>query len=200
MGTVFTIGHSKHAIAYFLELLKRHRINCVVDVRSVAASRFNPQYNKKSLSESLKQQNIAYLHFANEFGARRSAAALLDEDGKVDFEKVRASEDFRGGIKRLKEGIQKGFTIALMCAEAEPLECHRFGMISPALEEEGIEVKHILKTGNLLTNTEVELQMVQKFEKQLHKGTTRKPFRSSSKRAEAYRMLNQKIGYTPGGE
>ncbi|MBK9017229.1 MAG: DUF488 family protein [Saprospiraceae bacterium] len=78
----------------------------------------------------MKQNDITYLHFGREFGARHTSVMLHDDEGKVDFEKVRATADFRTGVERLQEGIEKGYFPALMCAEADPLECHRFSMIS----------------------------------------------------------------------
>ena len=80
-----------HQIDFFHELLKAYSINCLIDVRSVAASFYNPQYNKEPLSNFLKANGINYLHFAEEFGARHTDPDLLDEDGNVDFEKVRKS-------------------------------------------------------------------------------------------------------------
>src|SRR5881227_321241 len=130
---IYTIGHSSHQIDYFLELLKIFSINCVIDVRSIAASSYNPQFNKEPLSNFLKNNQIAYLHFAEEFGARHTDPDLLDEEGKVDFEKVRMAWLFKSGVERLWKGVEKGFIIALMCSEAEPFDCHRFSMISIAL-------------------------------------------------------------------
>src|SRR5687768_3982537 len=95
---IYTIGHSTHEIGYFLELLKEYGVNCLVDVRSVAASRYNPQYNQKSLSKSLLDNDIQYFHFAEEFGARHTNPELLDEEGKVDFTKVQNSSSFKYGV------------------------------------------------------------------------------------------------------
>src|SRR6188768_4213748 len=113
---IFTVGHSNHPLEFFLELIKSHSISCLVDVRSVAASSYNPQYNKEFFSNTLKQNGIRYLHFAEEFGARHTDPDLLDADGKVNFELVRKSWNFKKGVERLCEEIEKGFTIALMCS------------------------------------------------------------------------------------
>jgi uncharacterized protein (DUF488 family) len=169
MPTIYTIGHSTHPADYFLELLTTHSINCVVDVRSVPASRFNPQFNKNRLAEFLGKNNITYLHFAQEFGARRTDPSLLDEERRVDFGKVRASEDFKKGIERIRQGVEKGFSIALMCAESDPLECHRFLMISTALQDAGFEVRHILKDKSSLSNSQLEDQLLKKYHKKLVK-------------------------------
>jgi uncharacterized protein (DUF488 family) len=198
MRTIFTVGHSTHPIEHFISLLKTHQINCLVDVRSVAASRFNPQYNKQKLSDTLKDEGIAYLHFAEEFGARKTDPALMDEGGKVDFEKVRTSKEFISGIDRLKQGIEKGFRIALMCAEAQPLDCHRFCMISPALQEEGFEVLHILKDKTLLGNKELEQQLLLTYSKKLFKRLIYPSDISLEQNLKAaYRWKNKQMGYKP---
>lgn len=195
MQEIFTIGHSTHPIELFLKLVQSNGINCIVDVRSIPASRFNPQYNKKALQNSLAENNILYMHFEKEFGARQTNPAVLNDAGQVDFEKVRHSSDFRNGITRLKDGTQKGYTIALMCAEAEPLECHRFGMITPALKESGFDVRHILKDNSLLSTEDLEVQLLQKFKKKISVtdmyADTREQLRT------AYKLLNASMGYKP---
>jgi uncharacterized protein (DUF488 family) len=195
--TIYTIGHSNHPAEYFLELLHAHKINCIVDVRSTAASRFNPQYNKKALSDFLKKHGIAYLHLPEEFGARHNHPALVNAEGKVDFEKVRDTKKFRQGMERLCQGINKGFRIALMCAESEPLDCHRFSMISFALDGAGFNVQHILKDKTLESNAELEARLLRQYEKKF-KG--RDIFSEEAGRERlniAYRLKNKEIAYTP---
>lgn len=190
---IYTIGHSTHTFEYFLHILQSHGIDCVVDVRSIAASRFNPQYNKKSFQDSLKKNDILYMHFDKEFGARQSNSLILNSAGQVDFEKVRKSPDFLNGIERLKEGIRKGYTVCLMCAEAEPLDCHRFGMITPALKNTGFNVKHILKDNTLISTEELENKLLEKFKKKL--ADTDRYTNRIEKLKHAYQLLNEKIGY-----
>lgn len=192
---IFTIGHSTHPIEHFLHLLQSHGVDCVVDVRSIAASRFNPQFNKKALQDSLEKNNIRYMHFDREFGARQSDPSILNDAGQVDFEKIRQSSSFQHGIQRLNEGAQKGYTIALMCAEAEPLDCHRFAMITPALKDSGFEVRHILKDNALTTTEELEEQLLQKFRKKLPADDL---YSNRNKKLEtAYKLLNIQMGYKP---
>lgn len=193
---IYTIGHSTHPIDYFLELLNQYSITCLVDVRSIAASRFNPQFNKKSLADSLKNNNIAYLHFAEEFGARQTNPNVLDEEGRVDFGKVRKSKPFEQGIGRVREGVKKGFNIALMCAESDPLTCHRFSMVSIALKDE-FEILHILKDKTVITNGQLEQQLLKKYEKKISKldmFDSTKPIDRLLK--IAYQLKNKEIGYS----
>ncbi len=199
MSSIYTVGHSTHELVYFLKLLQMHHINCLVDVRSVAASNYNPQYNKDMLSVFLKNNDIKYLHFSKEFGARQTDKELLDNSGQLDFEKVHHAPHFRQGIERLKQGIAKGYTIALMCAEGEPLDCHRFGMVSTALVQDGIDVLHIMKDGSLKTHQELEKELIKKYEKRLPRPdifTTRISKQEQLK--VAYRLQNKDIAYAPG--
>ncbi len=195
---IYTVGHSTHQIDYFLDLLKAYSINCLIDVRSLAASSYNPQYNKEPLSNFLKNKGITYLHFAEEFGARHTDPDLLDEEGKVDFEKVRKSWLFKNGVERLWLGLDKGFTIALMCSEGEPFDCHRFSMISIALEKDGFEVKHILKDKTLKSNADLEKQLLRKYDKKIPKPDIFQTNISADDQLKAaYRLRNKEIAFSP---
>lgn len=195
---IYTIGHSTHQIEYFLELLKKYSITYLIDVRSVAASSYNPQYNKDPLSNFLKTHNIIYSHFGDEFGARHTDIDLLDEDGKVDFEKVRKSWHFKSGLEKLRSGIDKGFTIVLMCSESDPFDCHRFSMVSIALEKDGFDVVHILKDKTTKTNRELESQLLKKYERKLPTPNIFEPnITSDDQLKAAYRFRNKEIAFSP---
>ena len=195
---IYTVGHSTHSIEVFLDLLKTYSINCLIDVRSVAASSYNPQYNKEPLSNFLKANDIIYLHFSEEFGARHSDPDLLDDEGKVDFELVRKSYSFKKGVERLWQGLDKGYTIALMCSESEPFDCHRFSMVSIALEKDGFAVKHILKNKTLKTNSDLENQLLKKYEKKIPQPDMFNPAISLDDQLKAaYRLRNKEIAFSP---
>ena len=196
--TIYTVGHSTHPIEVFLDLLKAYSINCLIDVRSVAASSYNPQYNKEPLTNFLKTNGITYMHFAEEFGARHTDPDLLDDEGKVNFELVRKSWNFKQGVERLWQGIDKGFTIALMCSESEPFDCHRFSMVSIALEKDGFDVKHILKDKTLKTNAQLESQLLKKYEKKIPQPDMFQPNITLEDRLKAaYRLRNKEIAFSP---
>jgi len=169
-----------------------------VDVRSLAASSYNPQYNKEPLSNFLKASKITYLHFAEEFGARHTDPDLLDEDGKVNFDLVRKSWHFKRGVDRLWQGIDKSFTIALMCSESDPFECHRFSMVSVALERDGFDVKHILRDKSIKTNTQLESELLKKYEKKVPQPDIFHPNISKEDQLKvAYRLRNKEIAFSP---
>ena len=197
---LYTVGHSSQSLEEFLSLLQRHSINCVVDVRSVPASKFAPQFNEESLKRFLKLHNVQYLPFGDEFGARRTDC--INDDGQVDFEMAVTTPLFQQGAERLMKGLNRGFSIALMCSEADPLECHRFSLVSRYFHNQGIEVFHILKDGNLATQGEVEKRMVNEFlhSRKYHLAEVDELFGSYTAEAQlrdAYKLKNKEIGYKP---
>lgn len=195
---IYTVGHSTHQLDYFLELLKEYGVTCLIDVRSVAASSYNPQYNQEPLKNFLKSNGITYLHFAEEFGARHTDPDLLDDEGKVDFEKVRKSWAFKNGVERIWQGLDKGFVISLMCSESEPFDCHRFSMVSIALDKDGFDVKHIMKDKTLKTNADLENQLLKKYDKKLPKPDMFNPnITLEDQLKEAYRLKNKEIAFSP---
>lgn len=142
-NVLYSIGHSSQSFEEFLQMLQSQRINVIVDVRSIPASKYSPQFNKEPLRASLSRHNISYMHFGEEFGARRTDA--LDEYNNVNFEKAATTSNFQKGVERIKHGLEKGYRIAFMCSEANPLECHRFALVSRYFHEHGTEVMHIMR-------------------------------------------------------
>ena len=143
--TVLTIGHSTHALDAFTALLRQHHVTAVADVRSAPYSRFNPQYNRKPLTEALKAQGMRYVYLGRELGGRSDDPACY-EDGRVRYDRVAATESFRNGLDRVMDGAAR-HRIALMCAEKEPLDCHRTLLVARALDERGVDVAHIHADG-----------------------------------------------------
>lgn len=144
---ILTIGHSTHSIEKFIELLRLNGVTAVADVRSSPYSRFNPQFNRENLDQSLKGSRIAYVFLGKELGARSDDPTCY-ENGKVQYGRLAQTTDFRTGIERVIKGGQS-HCIALMCAEKEPLDCHRTLLVSRALEAAGISVAHIHADGRL---------------------------------------------------
>jgi len=144
---VFTIGHSTHPLDEFIALLKRHAVTALADVRSAPFSRFNPQFNKGALARDLKAHGIKYVFLGRELGARSDDPSCY-ENGRVQYGRLARTELFKRGIERVMKGAEE-HRIALMCAEKEPLECHRTLLVARALDEQGLEVTHILGDGQL---------------------------------------------------
>lgn len=146
--TVLTIGHSTHAIEAFIALLRRHHVGAVADVRSAPYSRFNPQFNREPFAEALGAEGIRYVYLGNALGGRSEDPACY-EDGRIRYDRVAATESFRSGLARVVRGAAR-YRVALMCAEKEPIECHRTLLVSRALvDEQGVDVAHIHADGRL---------------------------------------------------
>jgi len=144
---VFTIGHSTHDIEKFIALLRRHQIALVADVRSVPYSRMQPQFNRESLMKALGKWGIEYVFLGVELGARSNDRACY-EKGQVQYHRLAQTQAFHRGIERLEIESER-LRIALMCAEREPLECHRTVLVSRELQAVGLPVMHIHADGHL---------------------------------------------------
>ena len=151
---LFTVGHSNHDIDFFLELLREHSINAVADVRQFPYSKYAPQYNKKNLKKSLFEAGIEYVFLGDLLGARPDDSGCYTEN-HVDFHRLARADFFQDGLERLKKGMMK-FRIALMCAEKDPVMCHRTILICRNLRSEDIQILHILEDSSLEDNTSSE--------------------------------------------
>lgn len=145
---VFTVGHSNHSPEEFIELLLRHRVNEVIDVRSSPYSRYTPHFNREVLSERLEQSRIGYLFLGGELGGRPVDRSCYDAEGRVLYKRLAETDAFDDGIRRIISRADD-YSIALMCTEKEPLECHRTLLVGDALVERGVVVNHILADGSL---------------------------------------------------
>ena len=144
---VFTIGHSNHALGRFLALLSRHSVTAVADVRSAPYSRFCPHFNRETLRSALRDTGIRYSYLGRELGGRSDDPSCY-EDGQIQYDRVARTDTFREGIARVV-GAATSYRIALMCAEKEPLDCHRTLLVARALVAEGNGVVHILGNGEI---------------------------------------------------
>ena len=147
MAEVFTIGHSNHAAVDFLALLHQHDVHAVADVRSVPYSRFNPQFNRDALRRDLTAAGIAYVYLGRELGGRSDDPACYVE-GRICYERVAETQNFKDGLCRLEKGMAD-HRIALMCAEKDPLHCHRTLLVAQTLDLGGTSVEHIHSDGHL---------------------------------------------------
>lgn len=131
---VLTVGHSTHSIGDFVELLKRHEVTAVADVRSAPYSRRCPQFRRQALGRSLRDRGIQYLILGRELGGRSDDPADYGADGRIRFDRLRRKPTFAEGLDRVLRGSE-GYRIALLCAERDPLNCHRFLLVAQALAE-----------------------------------------------------------------
>jgi uncharacterized protein (DUF488 family) len=188
--TLFTIGHSRHSLERFIELLKAAGVTGVADVRSAPMSRFSPHFNKQRLSASLAARDIDYLFLGEQLGGRPERAAMYS-DGVADYEKMAASSEFRAGLAQLRAAAE-AHRIAVMCAEADPLDCHRCLLVGRVLAAAGDDVRHILASGDVVAHAEVEdrlLALENLADRDLLDAAR------ADRLAQAYRARNRKAAY-----
>ena len=148
--TILTIGHSTQSAEAFLALLQQHEVEALADVRSSPFSRFNPQFNRLPLEQFLKANGIRYVFLGKELGARSDDRSCYDH-GRVQYSRLAQTAPFQSGLDRVLQGAAK-YRVALMCAEKEPLECHRTLLVAKALAARGQKVLHIHADGRLETH------------------------------------------------
>lgn len=143
---LYTIGHSNIAIEEFLKLVREYKIETLVDVRSSPYSRYASQFNKERLMLTLTANGIRYIFLGNSLGG------IPKNKSKVKWWKMPSISERR---KLFEEGIQKlidvlsQYRTAIMCAEENPMKCHRRHKIGAEIYRRGIKVKHIRGTGIL---------------------------------------------------
>lgn len=151
MGTkpLFTIGHGSRTSDEFLRLVRKFKIEYLIDVRSQPYSKFNPQFSQNELKWLLEKNGIRYVFMGDSIGGRPKDASCYDADGRVDYEAVKSKSFFLQGIDRLKVAHEKGINVVIMCSEANPCECHRSKLIGRVLDNEKIIVNHIDEKGKI---------------------------------------------------
>jgi len=145
---IFTIGHSNHSLEMFIGLLKSHKIDVLVDVRSKPSSRFSPQFNKEGLEKAVKASGIKYLFMGKELGGRPQGSEFYDNYGFVLYSRIAETPLFLEGIDRLIKGIRT-YRVAVMCSEENPANCHRRLLIGRVIAERGVGVRHIRGDGRI---------------------------------------------------
>lgn len=155
---IYTIGHSNHPIDVFIALLHRHGVSTIGDVRSHPYSRYVTQYSRDALKSALANAGIAYVFLGKELGARSSNPACY-ERGKVQYDRLEQEPGFAEGIRRVIQGAKR-YRIALMCAEKDPLECHRTLLVARRLSESGVPIAHILGDGSLEIRDALESRLL----------------------------------------
>lgn len=186
---IFTVGHSTQSSERFVSLLHKHGITAIADVRSAPYSRHNPQFNREELRATLKAEGIKYVFLGKELGARSDDECCYVDD-KVSYKLLARTELFQAGITRVIEGAAQ-YRIALMCAEKDPLDCHRTILVARELVSRGGKVTHVLSDGALESHEDAMARLVARM------GMSEEDmFRSRSVSiGEAYELQGERIAY-----
>jgi len=187
---LFTIGHSDHEISKFVSLLTRHGVDVVADVRSQPYSRFHSQFNRELLTSLLKQAGIQYVFLGRELGARRAERESY-QGKQARYALIAQLPAFHEGLERLRRGLVT-HRIALLCAEKDPLTCHRTILVCRHLRSEPINIEHILEDGSIETMEQAETRLLDAVG--LHQKDL---FMNRSELVEqAYELQSERIAYT----
>ncbi len=152
--TLHTLGHSRHAIEAFAELARRHGVGVIVDVRGQPYSRFNPQFNRERFRDALAGHGIDYLWFGDRLSGRPKEPEFHGPDGKVLWDKLRRWPALHEGLAEVFERAA-GARLALVCAEEDPMRCHRRFLLTPPLVERGARVLHIRGDGRIVSEDDL---------------------------------------------
>jgi uncharacterized protein (DUF488 family) len=158
---IYSIGYGNRPFDDFLKLLRRHRIDAVADVRSTPHSARFPDFSQPSFESRAKSEGLKYVFLGDLLGARPSDPELY-ENGRASYDAMARSSAFRQGLERVESGSEK-FSIALLCAEKDPIDCHRAILIARHLIREGYNVTHVDADGELETHSELELRLLKLY-------------------------------------
>src|SRR5262245_40909512 len=186
---VHTVGHSNHPLPRFLDLLRQHSVSSLLDVRSTPWSRRHPHFSRRALEAALLDHGIEYAFLGEELGARPSDPACY-RDGRVSYARLAATDAFRAGLDRAL-GLLEGRRAALLCAESEPLACHRAILVSRHLAGRGVAIRHILADGAIESHEASERRLLRLLH--LGQGDLFRPERELVERA--YELQAERIAW-----
>lgn len=181
---IFTIGYAGVSIERFVSILEEKRIDVLIDVRSLPKSQYFYQFNDNFLTKMLGKIGIKYENWKDSFGARQENPDFYT-DGVLDYEKFAKSQQFLGGLSKIEKIEKQGENVCLMCAEIDPVNCHRAILCGREIFARGMQVTHIIAK----RNGDIIFENHEKFEERLLEAT------KINNLSEAYRKQNKKIGY-----
>jgi uncharacterized protein (DUF488 family) len=192
MQELFTVGHSTHEQSALIRLLQTHGITAVADVRSNPFSARLPQFNRPILDKALDEWGIRYRFLGKELGARRDEQHCY-VDGQARYDRIAQTPAFTEGIKLLLDRVEN-YRIALLCAEKDPITCHRTILVCRHLRRAGVSINHILADGTLEPHHAAEARLRAQFG--LHQPSL---FETAEQQLEeAYDRQGLKIAYRAG--
>ncbi len=194
-NVIYTIGYSTYNIEEFIRELNKIDKLCLIDVRSYPFSEHFSEYSKNNLEPHLHRNNILYRNYKDEFGARQEDNKYYEKYGYLDFEEFIKSDIFQSGVQKLLEGKKLDYNFILLCAEKDPINCHRAIMVGRGLELAGFKIHHIIKDSNIQTQKEIEDRLLNMYFPNREQLSLFEQKTKDEYVTEAYRLQNAKIGY-----
>lgn len=153
-NTIYTIGYGTRSINNFLFLLIDHNIKYLVDVRSSPYSKYKSEYNKNILENILRKHHIRYVYMGDLLGGLPSDHMMM-VNGRFDYSQMSCTDSFQAGLRRIIKASNIGVSVAIMCSEGKPEDCHRSKLIGEALQHYNIPVVHIDENGENKSQEEI---------------------------------------------
>ena len=191
MATIYMVGHSNHPLELFQSMLQRENITVLYDIRMIPFSRYVPQYNQTTFPDTLNSWNIEYRYFSDIGPRVEGDTPLYNKDG-FNYELALNRERIITGLKKLSSELQESDIVAVMATKKEPLECHRFLILSRVLQDMGHTIRHILPDETLETS-DLEEKMVKSMHRRIKRGTITPPEEVYDTLEFAYFSQSEKI-------
>ena len=191
---IYTIGYSCFTIDSFISLLKKHQITAIADVRSMPYSQFKPEFNREALINYLRKENLVYVFLGDHCGARIDAPECY-VNRRADYKLISKHAKFQEGMARLNKGMQK-YKIALLCAEKDPITCHRTILICRNLRSIDIQILHLWDDGTVEEHRAAEKRLMKLY------GLDQPALYLTKAQSleEAYNLQGEKIAYSENNE
>lgn len=157
---LFTVGHSNRSIDEFVRLLKQHHVGAVADVRSQPASGRYPYFNAQPLKNRLAMEGLHCVFLGEELGARRKEQECY-KAGQAKYSLIARTAAFQAGLDRVRRGLHQ-YPLVLMCAERDPLTCHRSILVCRHLRDE-CQILHLLDAESIETHEATEMRLLQQL-------------------------------------
>ena len=186
---IATLGHSTLTSRELLDILRKHHTGTLVDVRSTPYSRHVPQYNRETIRQFLEGAGIDYVYLGGSLGGRPSRNDLLTAEGRADYDLMAREPAFPKALERVERLADAGL-VALMCTEADPLQCHRTLLVASELHGRGNSLLHLLRNGRQETHGELMQRLMAMWDlsPENHPGVPREELALEAARRQAARV------------
>jgi len=142
---LFTIGYEKATSLAVLGEIARARVDILVDVRAVAASR-RPGFSKNQLAAGLDERGISYLHLRG-LGTPKDGreAARSGQFGALHkiYARHLKTPQAREELDELSALVKQAGPVCILCYERDHRECHRQWIAEIIEARDGVRVENL---------------------------------------------------------
>ncbi len=117
-------------------------------MRGQPFSRYNPQFNRERFRDSLIAAGMAYQWLGDSLSGRPKDPNFYGPDGKVIWARLQEWPALQSGLEQVLHHAGE-LRVALVCAEEDPMRCHRRSLLTPPLTARGVKILHIRGDGRI---------------------------------------------------